>query len=560
MKVFVMRKCYCFIVPAILFIVSCTHMPSVETNAEPPAPNREALANTRVSGTSIQPQPATDVARRQDEALDRALRETEEALTYPETYGHTVVISADDELYELPRGPMEDLINQPVTMHLTDAGVEELVEVLNQFEGLNFIADEALSGKQKLTINVKDVPLHELLNYIARNMGIAFHIGANTIWITESAKPAGGGPRLITRIYPLRSGTIPVLTGEGFGGGEEDEELLQALQEILAESPENAVLRVFKNRNLLLLRNTRENIRAAEDLLKHFDAPPQQVLIEARFLTISYSDAAELGVDIQRFEMDPRDPAAEQAVMSLLGSSTFPGFAQGASGLNLAVTGILGNHEYEAVLHALEKSGRTRTLSAPRVTVVNNQTAEIRRGDKIFYFGEYDLESTGGDNPATRIVPTGSPTELELGITLSVKVNIGNDRNKIMLALQPEIIEFVEWVEFETGSDEEPNNNKKKNEEDDEFENRGGLVRLPRTNENKLTTSAVVESGETVVLGGMISHNKDQSIWKVPILGDLPLVGQLFRHKTYSDNPQHLIIFVTASLLDSSGRYMQTSE
>ncbi len=508
----------------------------------------------------------------------RALNEVRQRLILPDNYGRTVTISRNLGPVEMPQGPMEDLVNRKVSMTLTDAGVKDMVMALSKVEGLNIIADEALEAEKKLTISIKDVPLKELLSYIARNMGIAFYVGENTIWVTKS-DDSGGGPKLETRIYQIRHGFIPALqkskgggrSGGGGGGGDkgpsnpEDNELEDAIEGLLnANPPDGAMYQIFKSRNLLLVRNTRENLRVLEELLQAFDRPPLQVLIEARFLTIGEGDLAEIGLDIPEFSLDGRDLGDKAMIMTMDGVTKFKDFKNAANGANITLSGILGNHTYRAVLHALKEKSSTRTLSAPRITVVNNRTARIRKGDTMYYFEEYDLQSiqttvqNGTAGTVTQLVPSGSPTELELGITFTVKPSVGNDGKTIQLALEPDITQFIEWLNFQTSGDSGGTNNTNttNTSSSNTTEQPGGLVSLPKINESKLQTTVVVNSGDTVVLGGTLESKHSKTVRKVPILGDIPYLGVLFRHTEEQTEPQHLLIFVTATVIGTSGDLM----
>ncbi|NOY80390.1 MAG: hypothetical protein GXP31_05215 [Kiritimatiellaeota bacterium] len=516
-------------------------------------------------------------ARAAERSHARALNEVRQRLILPDNYGRTVTISRDLGPVEMPQGPMEDLVNRKVSMTLTNAGVKDMVMALSKVEGLNIIADEALEEDKKLNISVKDVPLKELLSYIARNMGIAFYVGENTIWVTKS-DDAGGGPKLETRIYQIRSGFIPALSKSkgggrsgGGGGGDkgpsnpEDTELEDAIEGLLnANPPDGAMYQIFKSRNLLLVRNTRESLRTLEELLRAFDQPPLQVLIEARFLTIGEGDLAEIGLDIPEFSLDGRDLGDKAMIMTMDGVTKFKDFKNATNGANITLSGILGNHTYRAVLHALNEKSSTRTLSAPRITVVNNHTARIRKGDTMYYFEEYDLQSiqttvqNGTAGTVTQLVPSGSPTELELGITFTVKPSIGNDGKTIQLALEPDITQFIEWLNFQTSGDSGGTNNTNTNtaNSNNTTEQPGGLVSLPKINESKLQTTVVVNSGDTVVLGGTLESKHSKTVRKVPILGDIPYLGVLFRHTEEQTEPQHLLIFVTATVIGTSGDLM----
>ncbi len=522
-----------------------------------------------------------------------ALAEVNERMILPDKYGRTVVISDDRQPLILPPGPMEELVNRNVSMHLQDAGVGELIAALSLIDGLNVIADQALQGEQRLTINVKDVPLKDILSYVARNMGIDFHISPNVIWVTAgSMRGGGGGPKLETRIFHLRKGFVPAAqagSGDsgggstrsvggslpGFGGGgsgggvggQEDLDLIEALTEMLGyDSPEGSVLKLYKNRNLLLVRNSAENLRVAEELIASFDVVPRQVLIEARFLTISQNDLNQLGIDIENLSVSRN--SSDNAIQSVVANAIFPEFAEGANSPQLAVSGILGNHQYTAVLRALYKLTDAETLSAPRLTVMNNQTARIRRGSNFYYWEEWEVisdtiltnDGASSDQPnRTAIQPVGRPTEIEQGITLDVTVNVGNDGKTVMLSLFPMIKNVDRLNFFSTG---EFKSIDKKDSDSNTGTNNGtssdtvGFF-LPEVSESSVNTAVAVESGETVVLGGILENRTQQEVHKVPFLGDLPLVGALFRRTLVSREPRHLLIFVTARVVNPTGEYVR---
>jgi len=310
--------------------------------------------------------------------------------------------------------------------------------------------------------------------------------------------------------------------------------LEDALETFLADGPEDATYRIYKTRNLLVVRNSIENLRLIEEIIREFDKEPLQILIEARFITIGQEDLLQLGTNIERLRIE-RDADQRNELNTLDAISRLT--AVSADGPSMTLSGILGNHDYQLVLHALERNDSSRTLSAPRITVLNNHTAKIRRGDVRHYYEEYELgtvdEQTpgGGTTQTNRPVPTGDVQELETGITLMVRPSVGNDGKRILLSLVPEISTFVQWEEFVT-------------------------ARLPHTLESKVSTSVVVDSGETVVLGGMLQKTDIDNVKQVPWFGRLPLLGYLFRYNNRTDSPTHLLIFVTARIIGSTGEFI----
>ncbi|MBR6075642.1 MAG: hypothetical protein IKP87_10080, partial [Victivallales bacterium] len=499
------------------------------------------------------------------------MKEADKELALPSTYGTTVLIDQNLSPIELPKGSQEDLINKKISLSLESADVAQLVEELNA-NGLNVIADDALQSEKTLTVKFKDVPIKELFAYIARNMGIAFYVGENMVWVTEGE--TGGGPKLETRIIRLPQGFVPEVPqggggapGARGGGGNvaavQDTELEDVLTSFLSDSPEGASFRIFRDRNILVIRDTRENLRFAEELIKEFDKPPLQVAIEARFITINEDDLRDVGVEMnQQLTADGRSLAVPpfsnrfgpEAVKAISSLSKFGEVDTESGEGNVILSGVIGNRIFETVIRMIETKSSAVSLSVPRVTVMNNRTARIRKGDKLYYFEEYDTASIdmGDQGTRTTLVPTGSPTELPIGLTLDVRVNIGNDKKTIMLGLKPEIVKFIKWESYNYVNSDDV--------DDEDDDDTMAQSKLPRTNEQMIATSVEVQSGETVVLGGLLEQTKSNEVRKIPLLGDLPIVGFLFRRTIKSYEPKNLLIFVTARIINSRGEFVKVRE
>ncbi len=512
--------------------------------------------------SEVERRKALQLAKSKQVLLDHeAMMDVETRLHLPEKYNKVIVISRETENLDIPPGPMEELVSRKVSMRLEGAGIKDLVLELSKIDDLNVIMDEALTEEQMITISVTDVPLSELLSYVARNMGVAFHLGENTVWVTESIEPPGTGPALDTRIFKIQQGFVPSL-GDGMGG---DTELEDALEAVFDDSPDGATYRLFRTRNLLMVKNSREKMREVTDILKEFDKAPLQVLIESRFVTVSHTDLTRIGMQLGTvlYDIDDDRPiSGVDAVTNVLDNVSQGMAGEDLRGLDLTVSGILGQVAYEALVHALNKTESVRNLSAPRTTVVNNQAAQIRKGDTTYYWEEWEsdtqqvVDAQGQTRTVTTPRPSGSPTELELGITLDVAVNIGNDGKTVMLALEPEITELLSFFTYGTTQDPrtvtEDAANQQQNQNDDEATG----YQVPNLRVSTIKTSVVVNSGETVVLGGMIETRKSTGLRKIPFLGDIPILGHFFRHEEEVEEPQHLLIFVTASVIAPSGEFV----
>ena len=303
------------------------------------------------------------------------------------------------------------------------------------------------------------------------------------------------------------------------------------------------------------MRDTLSNIREVEKIVATFSKPPKQVLIEAKFLTVSESDLHDVGVELTHYNGGKKgaDIAAHHQengnisdFFTKLGTLT----ASNAEGLgSLTVSGIIGNRSFDVLISALEKKASTVTLSAPRITALNNRTARIRKGDKMIYFEEYGLQTVdNGDKGKEQIlVPSGKPTALPLGITFDVIPSVGADNRTILLGLKPEIVNFVQWEDY--ASTKTVTENKVTSTVDTN-------ILLPRTHEQTIATAVSINSGETVILGGMVENRETNEVHKIPYLGDIPFLGRLFTHTAKTNEPTNLLIFVTATIIDENGEYV----
>ncbi len=506
-----------------------------------------------------------------DLAIDRKriLNESEVGTQLPRSYGKVINVSPDDES---PRtSELERLLDRPVSMKISNMPLGELAMQLRDLEGLNIadpvnviFNDEVLQGKT-FSANFKDVPLREIFDYLAYNLQVEFNICGNMIWVTKSAAEATG-PRLVSRIIPLRQGIIPTVP-EGIGvveaakvtfetTKEEDLDLDNALKAFYEKTTTGGSYQLFPQRNVLLVRDTLENIRYVEQLVETFSKPPNQVLIEAKFLMVSESDLRDVGIELSHYnggKTGENIDAKHQTNGNLSDFFTRLGnlAADAEEGVSsLTISGIIGNRSFDMLIRALERKSSTVTLSAPRIATFNNRTARMRKGDKMYYFEEYQIQSVDRGEGGTDqiLVPTGKPSSLALGITFDVKPSIGADGKTILLGLKPEIVTFLQWEDF-SSTTTVTNPDKSTTKKDTE-------VKLPRYHEQTVATSVGINSGETVILGGMVENRETTEVKRVPFLGDIPFIGALFRHTSVSREPTNLLIFVTATIINERGEYV----
>ena len=508
----------------------------------------------------------TDLAIDQKTIINESLT----GMQLPRKYTKTANVKLEEER-ESPVY-LEQLLEKHISMKVKDMSLADFAMQLRDLEGLNIadpvnviFNDEILKGKT-FSANFKDVPLREIFDYISYTLAVDFNIKANIIWVTKSTKTSAG-PRLLNKIILLRQGIIPAVP-EGIGvatakaafesAKEEDKDLENALKAFYAKSTTGGSYTLFPQRNVLLISDTLSNIREVEKLVKTFCRPPYQVLIEAKFISVSEADLHDVGVELSHYNGGKTGEAItanhqENANLSDFFTKLGALGADNAVGVgSLTISGIIGNRSFDMLIRALERKASTVTLSAPRITALNNRTARIRKGDKLFYFEEYKLQTVdNGDKGKDQVlVPSGKPTAMALGITFDVKPNVGVDGKTILLGLKPEIITFQDWVDY--SSSQTTTENKVTT-------TTGTQVMLPRTHEQTIATSVAINSGETVILGGMVENRETTEVRKIPLLGDIPYLGVLFTHVEKVNEPTNLLIFVTATVLNENGEYVIVS-
>lgn len=213
-------------------------------------------------------------------------------------------------------------------------------------------------------------------------------------------------------------------------------------------------------------------------------------------------------------------------------------------GLQEVFTNVLDRQTLTATISALEQSGESQTLSAPRLTVINNRPATIRDGLVQYYYEEFSVRTSASTEriSVSTFVPSGKPTKVTAGAELDVMASIGGDGKSILMALNPRVnseVTLQKSYSLQVEGADQP-----------------FIILLPQYRTQELATRVVVRSGETVVMGGVLERQQSTYVESVPILGNLPLVGWLFRRRTEVDRPRYLLIFVTATIVAESGEFI----
>jgi type IV pilus assembly protein PilQ len=494
----------------------------------------------------------------------------------PDTYGKLSYEKGPLFDFESTKGRMSKVIEKEVSIHLDNVPLETVLVNLSQSSGVNIVADKSLPAlKQNLTINLDKVKLAEFFRYVGRNYDLQFQVGDELVWVVDGKDPK----KLMeeTRFYRLRKGFVlpaqfgsedvnrQTVTANNVSTTTEIQKFKKFVNDEAPQMPslEKAIKELFTGskymidyeRNLVVARGTPEQLDVMEKIIEEFDRPIQQVLIEARFVTISKPAFMQLGV-LWETGRDPNATRIPADFTGLINNQNFPQTINAAGVVNPAVgvgiseafTNVLGAADLTATIAALEQSGESQTLSAPRLTVLNNRPATISDGKVQYYYEEYAVKQTVQQYyTASSFVPSGKPTKITAGAELNVMASVSGDGKSILLALNPRVNTDVQLVRYATLTD---------------FQ--GGVsnltstfdINLPQYRTQELMTRVVVKSGETVVMGGVLERQRSTMVESVPVLGDIPLLGALFRRRTEVDTPRYLLVFVTATIVKDNGEFL----
>jgi general secretion pathway protein D len=367
----------------------------------------------------------------------------------------------------------------------------------------------------------------------------------------------------------------------------------------------------------LIVRNTQDNLDMVDALVDQANASqPKQVSIESRFVEINQNNLKELGFDwlLGPFSMNGKvfgsggtagngvptdaanfpfvDPATGNPIgqnpvtagnrsgnfavsANALDALLVPGLGQaiGAAPSVFGVAGVFTNPQFQVVIRALNQKKGIDLLSAPSVTTKSGQRAIIEVIRELRYPRTYTQPqvpaigtTTAVANAVVPVVVTPTtPQDWETrntGVTLEVEPVVGGDNTTVDLNLVPQVVEFDGFINY--GS---PINaigvstiSTSGIQTSVPVQLTANVINQPVFSTRKVTTSVSVYDGQTVVIGGLMREDVQKTEDKVPIIGDIPLVGRAFRTNTEQHTKKNLVIFVTAKIITPAGLPLNEEE
>ncbi|MBF7073690.1 pilus (MSHA type) biogenesis protein MshL [Glaciecola sp. MH2013] len=301
------------------------------------------------------------------------------------------------------------------------------------------------------------------------------------------------------------------------------ENLETSLKEMLGNDEGRSVL-VSPQAGLVTVRALPDEIKTIRNFLNISEESLQrQVIIEARILEVALSDEYQQGINWNQ-------------VLAHAGSTDL-GFSTSVANLGNEITASLGgitslsflNKDFSGVLNLLDTQGNVQVLSSPRVTAINNQKAVIKVGEDEYFVTDVSSQSTIS-NSSTSVSPDIGLTPFFSGIALDVTPQI-DENGSILLHIHPSVIETEEQEKVITLNEEQY------------------ILPLAQSTIRESDTIIRATSGEIVVIGGLMQSVVTTEDSKVPFLGDIPFMGNLFKNKREKETKKELIILLKPTVV-----------
>lgn len=310
--------------------------------------------------------------------------------------------------------------------------------------------------------------------------------------------PPGGGGALNIAVVRLRA----ALPGASGGASSSANDLAQTVQDVLRQTAPDLHITVPQDGMELILSGSPYSIEQAKSLIEQLDIMPPLVVLDTQILEVDEGVAKQLGFEFP------------SAVLSTTYSEiTPPAQSNGQAGIILGLQGLTRTPlSLAAELNFLVSTNQARILEDPRITTVSGRTASIRAGETVNI-----LTTTGG---GTGTVATTQVQSFQTGVTLDI-TPVVNAGGFITIELHP-------TVNSEAGV---------------------SAAGVPNIQTRDTTTTVGLRDGQTLVIGGLIEDDSTRTVQKIPLLGDLPLIGKLFQDANVSHTRNELVITVTPHVI-----------
>ncbi|MEG3222745.1 type IV pilus secretin PilQ family protein [Vibrio gigantis] len=414
-----------------------------------------------------------------------------------------------------------------ISINFQDIPVRNVLQLIADYNDFNLVVSDSVAGN--LTLRLDGVPWQQVLDIILQVKGLDKRVDGNVILVAPKAEldlreqQALEKSRLEEELGELKSEIIKI----NFAKATDIADMIGGEGSVSMLSDRGSIT-IDERTNSLLIRELEENIAVIRGIIESLDIPVKQVQIEARIVTVTEGNLDELGVrwgvsstngsftvggsiegnhpsQITPYDDDGGNSAIDDYLNVNLGATS-----PNASSIAFQVAKLGSDTLLDLELSALQQESKAEIISSPRLITTNKKPAYIEQGTEIPYL---ESSSSGATSVAFK----------KAVLSLKVTPQITPD-NRLVLDLS--VTQDRPGQVVKTGT--------------------GEAVAIDT---QRIGTQVLVNNGETVVLGGIFQHSVSSTVDKVPLLGDLPVLGALFRRSYENVGKSELLIFVTPKVV-----------
>lgn len=423
-----------------------------------------------------------------------------------------------------------------ISLDFQDVEVRTILQILAKESGMNIVASDSVNGK--MTLSLKDVPWDQALDLVMQARNLDMRQQGNIVNIAPRDELLAKDKAFLQAEKDIAD--LGALYSQNFQlkykNVEEFRKILR-LDEIDSTNSRNTLLSnrgsalIDPSTNTLIVTDTRSVIEKFRKLIDELDVPAQQVMIEARIVEAADGFSRDLGVKFGatgKKKLKDADRAFGWGVNSGFeggdggkwSAQTSINLPVAAAANSISLVRAISSGALNLELSASESLSKTKTLANPRVLTQNRKEAKIESGTEIPF---QDTSSSGGSSSTTT-------TFKKAVLGLTVTPNITPDGQIIMTVKINKDTPVDCTVKDETTKCIQTKN---------------------------LNTQAMVENGGTLIVGGIYEEENGNTLTKVPLLGDIPVIGNLFKTRGKSTNRRELLIFITPRIMDTAGNNLR---
>ncbi|MDP2276639.1 MAG: secretin and TonB N-terminal domain-containing protein [Nitrospirota bacterium] len=388
----------------------------------------------------------------------------------------------------------------PINMELRDVELSEVLRALGQEHSINIIIDEKVTGK--VTVSLKNVPLWDAIDSILKGKGFAYIKDGDIVRIA---------PLIADEDLATYTATVKYANPKDLEG---------IITKVLSKRGSIAY-DLTRTSNMVVIRDIPSAIERVTQLLKQVDVKTKQIMIEAKIVEVSTNASRELGIQwgAQYTKGDVTVHGGGTTTVPLTGGTGFRGSAfnvnlpaavKAGAGGAIGIGILAKNAILDFQLSALESQGSARTLSSPKVIVLDNQEAHIKSGTGIL------VATLSASGTTTTTAFEEKQAVLQLKVTPRV---INDDQISLKIFTTRDSFDFSRSVQGN-----------------------------PPKNTRETQTNLIVKNGETIVIGGIYTETESESEGGVPWLSKIPVLRWLFKKETKTKDATELLIFITPSI------------